>query len=113
MVVFHVHWLADCWQPRRGGLRCRIIMELLATITKNRRTIVLTIVVNAPSAMADNDLRVICCAAKGDRDVFKVKASVDNDVVDLKMLVFEMGKHNMFRNIDPPKLILWQVSVLL
>ena len=49
--------------------------------------------------MAD---RVICCVVQSDSDVFKVKAfrSVDNfDVADLKMLVFKVGKNNMFHNI--------------
>jgi hypothetical protein len=48
--------------------------------------------------MADH---VICCS-----EVFKVKASVYNDDIDLKMLIFEIGKNNMFCDINAPNLIL-------
>jgi hypothetical protein len=71
------------------------------------------IVVKASSTMADNRSRVIFCAVQGDSDVFKVRASVDNDVADLKKLVFEiLDKDNKLRGIYDHKLILWQVSVL-
>ena len=63
--------------------------------------------------MADNGLRVIICVEDGDSDAFKVKASINNDVADLKKLVFEiLNQGNKLRGIYAHKLILWQVSVL-
>jgi hypothetical protein len=63
--------------------------------------------------MADNGFRVIICVEDGDSDVFKVKASIDNNVADLKKLVFEiLNQGNKLRGIYAHKLILWQVSVL-
>ena len=49
--------------------------------------------------MDDNKFRVIFCIVQDDKDVFKVKASVDDDVADLKKLVFEiLDKDNKLTN---------------
>jgi hypothetical protein len=60
--------------------------------------------------MADNGFRVIFCVVQGDSDVFKVKVSVDDDVADLKKLVFEILDRDS--KLRAHKLILWKVSVL-
>ena len=52
------------------------------------------------------------CFVQDDSDVFKVKASVNGDVVDLKKLVFDEGKNSTFRDTDAKNLTLWKVSVL-
>jgi hypothetical protein len=68
--------------------------------------------VNASSAMADNGFRVICCVVQDDTYVFKVKASVDNDVTDLKKLVYQEGIDTSINAFLAKNLTLWQVSVL-
>ena len=67
---------------------------------------------NTSSAMPDNGFRVICCVVQDDSNVFKIKASVNDDVVDLKKLVFDEGKNSTFRDTDAKNLTLWKVSVL-
>jgi hypothetical protein len=64
--------------------------------------------------MADtNGFRKIYCIVQGDNDVFKVKASVDNHVADLKLLVFEiLNKDNKLRDISESSMFrrLWILS---
>ena len=67
---------------------------------------------NASSAMVDNGFRVICCVVQDDTQVFKVKASVDNDVMDLKKLVYQGGIDTTINAFLAENLTLWQVSVL-
>ena len=80
----------------------------IPTTTLNR----FFIVVNVCSAMADNGFHVVCCVVQGDSDVFKVKASVDNDVVDLKKLVYQKGIDTTISPGLAKNLTLWKVSVL-
>ena len=62
--------------------------------------------------MADNGFHVVCCVVQGDSDVFKVNASVDNDVVDLKKLVYQKGIDTTINPVLAKNLTLWKVSVL-
>ena len=62
--------------------------------------------------MADNRLRVICCVVQGDSGVFKVTASVDDDVTDLKKIVYQEGIDTTIHPVLAKNLTLWQVSVL-
>jgi hypothetical protein len=62
--------------------------------------------------MPDNGFYMIWCFAEGAVGVFKVKASVDDDVGDLKKLVLEGGKYSTFRNVDAMSLNLWVVSCI-
>jgi hypothetical protein len=62
--------------------------------------------------MADNGFRVICCVVQGHSDVFKVKAPVDNDIVDLKKLVYQEGIDSTINPVLAKNLTLWKVSVL-
>ena len=69
-------------------------------------------VVKASSAMADNKYRVICCVVQDDTAsaVFKVTASVDDDVADLKKLVSEQGINTTINTVLAKNLNLWKVS---
>jgi len=61
--------------------------------------------------MADNGFHLTCCIVQEDSDVFKVNAPVNNDVVDLKELVYE----RIDTRINPilaKNLTLWKVSLL-
>ena len=61
--------------------------------------------------MADDGFRVLFCFVQGDSGVFKVKASVNDDVADLKKLVFEiLDMDNQL--LHAHKLILWKVSII-
>ena len=62
--------------------------------------------------MADNRFHVICCIVQDDTHVFKVKVSVDNDVTDLKKLIYQEGIDTMINAFLAKNLILWQVSIL-
>ena len=62
--------------------------------------------------MADNKYRVICCVVQDDTSVFKVTASVDDDVADLKKLVYEQGIDTTINTVLAKNLNLWKVSVL-
>ena len=72
----------------------------------------LHIVAKASSAMADNKFRVIWCIVQDDTAVFKVTASVDDDVADLKKLVYEQGINTTINTFLAKNLTLWKVSVL-
>jgi hypothetical protein len=61
--------------------------------------------------MADNRLRVICCVVQGEC-VFKVTASVDDDVTDLKKIVYQEGIDTTIHSVLAKNLTLWKVSVL-
>ena len=60
--------------------------------------------------MADDGFRVFFCFVQGDSGVFKVKASVNDDVADLKKRVFEIL--DMDNQLRADKLILWKVSII-
>jgi len=60
--------------------------------------------------MVDSEFR-ISCLIQGDSEVFKVKASVDNDVMDLKALVQKQRKYGALRKVDPAELRFWKVSI--
>jgi hypothetical protein len=60
--------------------------------------------------MADSEFRVIYRLIRGDSKVFKVKASVNNDVIDLKALVQTERKYGALRDVNPADLRFWQVS---
>ena len=60
--------------------------------------------------MADDGFRAIFCFVQGDSGVFKVKASVNDDVADLKKRVFEIL--DMDNQLCAHKLILWKVSII-
>jgi hypothetical protein len=62
--------------------------------------------------MADNESRVICCVVQDDTHVFKVKASVHDDVTDLKKLVYQEGIDTTINALLAKNLTLWQVRVL-
>jgi Crinkler effector protein N-terminal domain len=64
----------------------------------------------ASATMVDSKTRVICCLVRDDDKVFKVKASVNNDVMDLETLVKKARKKGALRDVDPADLRLWQVS---
>ena len=61
--------------------------------------------------MADNGLHTICYVVQGHSNIFKVEAPKDNDVVDLKKLIYE----RIYTRINPilaESLTIWKVSVL-
>ena len=60
--------------------------------------------------MADDGFRVFFCFVQGDSAVFKVKASVNDDVADLKKRVFEIL--DIDNQLRADKLILWKVSII-
>ena len=59
-------------------------------------------------AMADDEVRVLWCLIQGNSTVFKVTASVDVDVSDLKKLVQEEHKNGMLSTTDAADLELWK-----
>jgi len=61
--------------------------------------------------MADDADRELYGLVEGDRVAFRVTASVDNDVEDLKQLV-QMKKKGSLRDVDAEDLILWKVITL-
>ncbi|KIM75050.1 hypothetical protein PILCRDRAFT_13870 [Piloderma croceum F 1598] len=60
--------------------------------------------------MVDSKFRAIYCLMRDDSRVFKVKASVNNDVMDLETLVQKTRKHGALHNVDPADLRLWQLK---
>ena len=62
--------------------------------------------------MADNKYRVICCIVQDNTAVFKVTTSVNDDVADLKKLVYEQGINTMINTFLVKNLNLWKVNVL-
>jgi hypothetical protein len=64
------------------------------------------------SAMADDTHREFYGLVEGDRLAFRVTASVDNDVDDLKKLVQLEKKRGSLRDVDPANLDLSKVTTL-
>jgi hypothetical protein len=60
--------------------------------------------------MVDSKSRVINCLTRVDNKVFRVEASIDNDLMDLKTLVQKERKYGALRDVDPANLMLWLVS---
>jgi Crinkler effector protein N-terminal domain len=58
--------------------------------------------------MPNNTVRVLRCLVAGDTTTFKVTATVDNDVDDLKELVHEKGI-DASKDILAKNLVLWKV----
>jgi hypothetical protein len=66
----------------------------------------------ASVAMADDAHREFYGLVEGERLAFRVTASVDNDVEDMKKLVQLEKKRGPLRDIDAAALILWKVTTL-
>jgi hypothetical protein len=62
--------------------------------------------------MADDAHREFYGLVEGERLAFRVTASVDNDVEDLKKLVQLEKKRGSLHDIDAAALILWKVTTL-
>jgi prolyl-tRNA editing enzyme YbaK/EbsC (Cys-tRNA(Pro) deacylase) len=61
--------------------------------------------------MTPNDVvRTLLCLVEGDTTIFQVQAPVDNNVLDLKELVYEKGVGVARGPVLAKDLVLWKVS---
>jgi hypothetical protein len=63
--------------------------------------------------MADDASRTLICLIEGEPITFKVKPTGKMDMMDLKKLIKEEGKHGVLSNVDAKDLILWKVRMTL
>lgn len=59
--------------------------------------------------MPDDSVRVIRCLLKGTSTPMKVLLSVDQDIDDLKAMLYDMGKNSVLRDAYMPDLTVWKV----
>jgi hypothetical protein len=59
-----------------------------------------------------DDIRVLRCLVKGAKTATKISLSVDNDVDDLKEMVYNENKNRVLRDADIPDMHVWKVRTL-
>ena len=57
----------------------------------------------------DNTFRVLLCLIEGDSTVFQVKATANENVLDLKKLIHQEKDKGILRSVNASDLVLWKV----
>jgi hypothetical protein len=59
----------------------------------------------------DNQVRILIGLVEGDCNLFQVEVPIENNVLQLKNLVWEQRKNSVFHKIDPAMLTLFKGSI--